>query len=193
MGKVFTPYQQNWQFWENDAAEPTTNYAAENTTFTMSTYNEILRLRATIAETGDATANDILTIEYSVNDVDFTAFGAANHWNYADGLATEGNDVTGLKLADSDTNGEYHESGTNTATYAKSTNTELDAAYQATANVTASTVYYFRLKLNGAIVPLNSGETHPYLTTASVIPDGNVMNGYYYKFLLGGLVWGVIG
>ena len=158
MGKAtFKPIQQNWQFWEDDAAEPTASYAAENTTFTMANSNtDILRLRVTINETGGAAANNAqLSVLYSLDNSVFVDLGAANHWEYADGQATEGNAVTGLKLADSDSNGEYHESDSNNANYGIASAVEVDVAFTATGNVTGSTLYYFRANINGTEVPLS--------------------------------------
>jgi len=169
-GAVFTPKQQNWQWWDDDAAEPTSSKAAENTTVTLSSWQEVCRLRVCINETGGKGANNIaIDLEYSTDDSSFTAFGSGNHWDYYDGKATEGDLVTGNKLSDASTAGEYSESagGSGAFDIVASTQTEFDICIRNTSSATGSQIYYFRVKIDGTEVPLNSGETHPNLTTAA--------------------------
>lgn len=176
MGKTFTPRQQNWKWYENNAAEPTVQLANEITKPTL-TDAAIIRLRLCIIETGDITGSGALSLEYSTNDADFTAFGAGNHWNYADGLATESGTITGNLLSDANVLGTYHESGTATATWAKSNILELDIAIQPTGTVSGNTTYYFRASVAGTEVPLNTLETHPQvLTAAGAGPPGHSPN-----------------
>lgn len=168
---AFTPEQQSWQFYDDDGAEPTNAKAGEDTMPTLSSTTEKCRLRICIIETGgDSGSNNIaIDLEYSLNDADWVAFGAANHWDYADGEATEGNIVTGLKIGDSDTQGEYSESagGSGTFDFGAGTATEFDICILQTGNATSATKYYFRVKIDTAEVVLNGAHVHANLTTAS--------------------------
>jgi hypothetical protein len=183
MGGTFTPLQRNWKWFDDDAAEPTTQLADENVKPTLADNNSNIRLRLDITETGNKAKNNILlNLEYSTNDVDFTAFGAANHWDYADGQATEGNTVTSYKLTGPDTAGEYSESagGSGTYDFIESTSCEFDICIIPTGNVSGDTTYYFRADISGTAVPLDSGETHPQVLTAeSGGPSGKPA--YYYQ------------
>lgn len=164
----FTPEQQSWQHYDDDGAEPTGSKAAKDTTCTLSSWQEVVRERFCILETGGKGSNNIaIDLQYSTNDVDFTAFGAANHFEYHDGAATEGNIVTGLKIDDSDTNGEYSESagGSGTFDFVASKATEFDVCFRNTTNATGDQLYYFRAMIDGTEVPLNGAHVHPNLTT----------------------------
>ena len=149
-GKTFTPRQQNWKWFADDAAEPTSQLANENVAPTLASSN-IIRLRVTIAEVGGATGSGAVSVEYSTDDTNFTAFGAGNHWNYANGQATAGNTTTTFKTSDATTNGLYHESGTLSETWAASAIRELDFAVQQTAGASPGTLYYFRLLIAGLL------------------------------------------
>ena len=71
MGKTFTPLQQNWRWYEDNAATPTVDLELENTAPTLSD-NSIIRLRIAIFESGGANGNSITpTLEYSLNNTDF--------------------------------------------------------------------------------------------------------------------------
>ena len=96
MGKTFTPVQRNWKFFEDDAAEPTTQLANENTQAPLNNNNDVFRLRVEIAETGDVTSNNTLTVEYDTNSgfPSPTALGPSAHFDYGNGQATEGDTVT---------------------------------------------------------------------------------------------------
>ena len=48
----------------------------------------------------------------------------------------------------------------------KNTSEEFDFALQATASVSDSTLYYFRVIEGGTEIPLDAAKTHPNLTTA---------------------------
>ena len=176
-GGSFVPKQQNWQFWQDNAAEPTSSYEAENTTFTMSDNGDILRVRVTLAETGGKGANNVsLKFEYSTDDSSFNTPGAANDWNYANGRATEGDSVTTNKLSDTTGKGEYVETAGGAATFdfAASTSYEFDFAITPGSGVSDSTLYYFRFLVNDAEVVLNTGESHPRCTTGVTPESGFV-------------------
>ena len=171
-GGSFVPLQQNWHWVKDDAAQPTAEWAAENTTFTMANNSLILRMRITIAETGGKGENNVsLKFEYSTNDADFNTPGPAAAWNYADGQATEGNNLTTNWCTDTAGKGEYVETsgGAGTWDFAASTSYEFDFAITPGSGVAGSTKYYFRILVNDAEVALNGGETHPNCTTAEVV------------------------
>ena len=170
-GGSFIPKQQNWHWMKDDAAQPVDQWANENTTFTMSSNDDILRMRVTIAETGDKGANNVsLKFEYSPGDeASWATPGAANGWDYANGQATEGNTLTTNHCTDTTGKGEYVESsgGALTFDFAASTSYEFDFAVTPGSGVVGNTLYYFRILVNDAEVVLNDGETHPNCTTAA--------------------------
>lgn len=181
MGTVYVPLQRNWRWCRNDAIEPTAAqaYEAENTTTTLPSNSDLLRLRFDISETGgkNGAANAAWGLEYSLNDTDWNSFGAAPaHWNYANGLATEGNTNTTFLVTGTSTQGEYFESGTSTMGLIKNTSEEFDFALQATASVSDKTLYYFRVIEGGTAIPLDAAKTHPNLTTATSNVVENVIS-----------------
>jgi len=171
MGTSYTPVQRNWRWCRNNAIEPTAAqaYEAENTTTTLPSNADLLRLRFDISETGGKNGSPLTAwgLEYSLDDAAWNSFGAAPaHWNYANGLATEGNTSTTFLVTGTAVNGEYFESGTITMALTKNTSEEFDFALQATASVSDSTLYYFRVIEGGTEIPLDAAKTHPNLTTA---------------------------
>jgi hypothetical protein len=177
MGKPSPIFEQeDWQWWEDDAAEPTSSHAAVDTSFTMSNNNLILRLRINIAETNGGSSNNVtMKFEYSTNESDWYTPGASNDWDYANGQATEGDTVSGLKLSpDTDTNGQYVESsgGAGNFDYGANEDVEWDFAITPGSGVSGSTLYYFRILLDDTEVTLASGDIHPRVTTAAAgYPD----------------------
>jgi hypothetical protein len=168
MGKaVFTPQQGNWRMGKNDGVNPLTYYAVENTKGSLDTNSDKVRMRATIVETGGATGSaKVLTVEWSDDDASWNSMGAASEWNYADGMGTEGNTVA-RGLSDADTDGEFHESGTNPADYGDGLSTEVDVCITPGSIHQETQDYYFRIKLDGVEVPLGSGKTHAQITTVT--------------------------
>ena len=169
---AFAVEQRSWQWFDNDGAEPSGSKEAEDTAPTLASSTEVCRLRVAIQETGgDSSAGNInLDLEYSENESDWIAFGAANHWDYYDGAATEGNLITGNKIGDGDTQGDYSESanGAGTFDFDPATIPEFDICIQQTANAGSNTLYYFRVLIDSAEVVLAGGESHPQLTTFTV-------------------------
>ena len=162
---AFTPKQQNWRWYQNNAAEPTVALAAENTAPSVLVTDGIIRLRFTVAETGGtAGANKAITLEYSTNESTWTAFGSTALWNYANGAATGGNTIAGRLLSDSAVSGKYHENGTTQESWGISEVLEMDFALSTVAGQKPLGTYYFRAKQAGTEIPLNAGETHPSLT-----------------------------
>lgn len=171
-GGSFIPRQQNWKWFQNDAAEPTTSLAAENTSPVLADSN-IIRLRVTIAETGGKGASGQSTdILYSSDLVSWFSMSASNDWNYANGQATGGNTVTTNKLSDTSNKQKYHESSTVTETWSASTAYEEDWAIQPTIHAKAGTIYYFFIAIAGVEASPNTGKVRPSLTTA-ITSKGN--------------------
>lgn len=164
---AFTPKQQNWRWYQNNAAEPTVALAAENTAPSVLVTDGIIRLRLTIAETGGTDgSNKAITLEYSTDESTWTAFGTSALFNYANGAATGGNTIAGRLLSDSDTSGKYHENGSTQESWTANNILEMDFAISTVAGKKPLGTYYFRAKQAGTEVPLNTGETHPSLVLA---------------------------
>lgn len=176
-GKVFTPNQDNWKWFSDDNAEPVGGdaLAAENTEPTLANNSDKIRLRLRIDEIGGANGTNLpLTLEHSINGVDWFSVDAANDFDYADGLGTEGNNVSSFLLTGTNDAGEYHESGTNQDTYSSNTETELDVCIVPTGNVSPTTSYEFRTSLNAVLVPLAGGASYPAVTTAAAAADETI-------------------
>ena len=166
---AYTPEQRNWKWFSDSNAEPVGGdaLAGENTEPTLSD-SSIIRLRIDITETGgDSNANSPVTLEYSTDDTNWNSFGAApQHWNYANGLGTDGNATTTYLLTGTTEHGEYIEAGTGNRAFTAALSTEIDIAIQQTASASGSQQYYFRVSVGGAVVSLGSGETHASVKTA---------------------------
>src|SRR5262249_30179302 len=149
----------------DDAAEPTTALAAENTGPALADSN-IIRLRITVTDL-DGQSSATWALRYSTDDLNWTAFGAANHWNYANGQATNGNATTTFKTSDGNVHGNYHEDGSGSEAITAGTFKEVDFAIQQTANAAAGTLYYFQVLIAGVGVALDTGKSDPRVTTAA--------------------------
>lgn len=162
---TFTPRQKNWKFYENNAAEPTVQVAAENTTAPVNIGN-IYRLRLQIHETGGKQGtNNSFKLQYSTDDTNFTDLGGANVWNYANGAGTNGNATTSYLLTSSNAHGKYIEDASQTQTVGASSYTEIDVAIQSV-SAAIHTTYYFRAILAGSeLLKENPPNTHPSVTT----------------------------
>ena len=81
MGTSYTPVQRNWRWCRNNAIEPTAAqaYEAENTTTTLPSNADLLRLRFDISETGGKNGSPLTAwgLEYSLDDAAWNSFGAA--------------------------------------------------------------------------------------------------------------------
>lgn len=168
---AFTPKQQNWRWYQNNASEPTVPLADENVAPSMALATTIIRLRFSIAETGGADGSGAVTLEYSTDDNTFLPVAV---WNYANGAATAGNETTTYLTTDGTTHGLYHETGTLSETWAANAIRELDFAIALQAGTIPLGNYYFRVKIAGTEVPLNTGETHPYITITAPQTGTNV-------------------
>ena len=124
MGGSYVPEQRNWRFYENNAAEPSVALAALNTKPTLADHTSIIRLRVVLNETGGKKGTNTYKIyvsttgAFSGEEVELSTSAA---FNYANGLATEGDTVTSYLAthdhANADALGEYHESGTGIETH----------------------------------------------------------------------------
>jgi len=163
--------QGNWRVFSDANAEPVVGdaLADENAAPTLTSATPIVRVRADILNTGMGAVNLMnLAIQYSTDDVNFTAMGVGNHWNWADGKGTDGDNVTTLLLTDTDTKLIYCETGSQSPSVGANKKSEFDFALQPTANATAGTRYYFRLLYGGStVISLGSGKTHPQIITYS--------------------------
>jgi hypothetical protein len=161
----WTTIQENWKWFQNDAVEPITSLADENVKPTLLNDSNIIRLRTTLRSMlGGGTYNNCY-LEYSTDQVNWNAFGAGAHWNYANGQATEGDATTTYKTTDGSTYGKYHESATISETWVTpGIYLEIDWAIVPTANVQTSTTYYFRM--DGSGLDLLSEHTYPQVLTA---------------------------
>lgn len=171
-GSVYTPRQRNWRFY-TDATPDTSMSALANEIVKAPLQNNtnIIRLRVTIAETGGKGDSSVtIALEYSLDgSTGWTSLGAAAHWNYANGAATEGGTVGTQLLTDATTKNEYCESGTNAVNIGASTTNEIDIAITPTANITANQTYYFRVIGDGTAIALDAGESYPQVQSAQVV------------------------
>jgi len=138
-----SPKQGNWRFYQNNAAEPTIALAAENTMPTLVNDSK-LRLRVG-CEDALMIINCAWHIQYSTDNASWHNTGADAHWDWADGLGTEGSNITGALLTGSTWAGDYHESSGLYETILDTGIKEIDCCLQQTANASASTKYYFKI------------------------------------------------
>jgi len=168
MGKVFTPEQQSWQWYEDTAADPTVQYANVDTTANVADNEGPIRLRVDITELGQASGTPELTILYQLDGIGgaWTAMGAGNHWNWANGAGTHGGTV-GTVLLSGTTAGQYWETeDTTTVSIGKNVNSENDFCIApVTANVSTTGTYYFAIYADAALIPILT--SHPTLTVTA--------------------------
>ena len=96
MSSSFIPKQGNWHWYDNNSATDTSlnQLGTENGSSTGLRTNEIYWMRVTVAETGGKAGSGAVSLEYSTDNTNFTAFGTANAFNYAVGLQSEANLIT---------------------------------------------------------------------------------------------------
>ena len=174
---AYTPRQKSFRWYANNNAEPVSGdaLASQDTSYTLTTAGQVLRLRVTFRNTGTTAVTRYIGIRYSLNDSTYTAMGSGNHWNYYDGLGTHGNAVTTNLLDDSGTGkGEYTENDTNTFAIAASTSYQFDFCIQPTSNALPNTTYYFRIHQGSTspsnIVTLDTGEISARVVTQNYTP-----------------------
>ena len=173
-GSVYTPVLGDWGWFSDSHAEPVGGDAlnSENTTPTLADNSSKIRLRVEIVETGGKASSDAaFYLTYSTDESSWNSLGAAAHWNYADGLGTEGDNVSSYLVADGGSEyGEYHESAINTDKVASGAVHECDFCIVPTANVSSATTYYFRVYAANTLTEPNATygpNTHPSVTTAA--------------------------
>lgn len=156
--------QSNWKWFQNDAAEPVTALANENTKPTLVNFN-IIRCRIRIDCSGTSgSASFVVSMEYSTDNTNWYEFGYSPvAWDYADGLATEGVPTTTYKLTGTNAHKAYFESDSYPETFAVGNIAEIDFTIKPTGNIGNLKTYYFRLLLNGNPMDLVSGKTHPQI------------------------------
>jgi hypothetical protein len=185
MGGGYTSLQHEWRCCKNDAVTPTTFYALEDgTDGVLDTNTDILRVRVDLQETGgtDETLTD-LKLQYSTNDTDFTDLGAGNHWNWADGLGTDGASLTSFILSGSADPGMFLETGTQDPVHVKRDDQEFDFAITPTANVSNSTKYYFRVVYaTSTVMAVDGAHVHPQITTTAPVTPENLTNVKFVEF-----------
>jgi len=166
MGKaIFTPDQRCWR-WYEDASPPSTAFDNEDVKPTLANNTDIIRLRVALGETGGANSTEAWLLQYSLNDTDWNSFGAAAHWNYANGADVEG-DSNSILLSDADTAGVYIESADYSTSLGKDSIEDFDWAIVPTANVVEDQTYYFRvLYATSTVVSLEGTNIHPQVLSA---------------------------
>lgn len=176
MGGSFTPTQGNaWQWFTNDAAEPVepdNQLANENAAPTLPNNTSIIRLRVQITESGGANGSGVWVVQYDRNDSSWVTLGSGNHWNWANGAATEGGTCPPLAvylLSGSNSTGQYIESPTYSSSVTKNKTNEFDLAIVPTGSVVTSQLYRFRVLTIGG-TSVGAPATYPSLTTAAPPP-----------------------
>jgi len=180
MGGSFIPLSRNWRWYEDNAAEPTVAYAAENTTYTGTlSGSTIFRLRWNWAESGGKSKNNAtLDFEYSTDQVAWNTPGPTAAWDYANGLGTDDTTVAGSLLSDTTTLGDYVESAAATFSFGANSENEFDVAIQTgTAHADGST-YYFRAFIDATGVALGSGETYPQIIFTAAVANNFTQKAY---------------
>lgn len=169
---AFTLKQQNWRWMANNAAEPTTPLADENTSYACTTaaYGTIWRLRVTIAETGGTGGSITPQLQYSFDEVAWNLIGDQGgtvDFNWANGAGTSNSLVTSFLTTDATAYGECHENRLNAESWTANQIRELDCAIisKTSGTLPLGTIYFRMVNNTGTVeVPLNSGETHPSIT-----------------------------
>lgn len=183
----FTPYAQNWRWYDDENNEtPVSALANENTAPQGILDGDILKLRITVVETaGFGLEGAKFKLQFATSSIfefggtDVSEMGECTgsaHWCYADGADDDGDGISSSLLSDSDICasgigdgcGTHNESGTTTSAFTHPANGATEYEFTVTQNAAQlNTVYFFRLvEVNsGTFVPLNTGETHPSLAT----------------------------
>lgn len=179
MGKAtWTVEQTNWRFYQDQSEVIISSVplANENVTPTLTDNADIIRLRIVIDETaGGGANNQYWDVEYSTDESSWNSLTSGNHWNWANGVATENDILSNNLISDGSDLGNFREStGQGTYDYAGNENAEFDFAIQATATVSGGTTYYFRVLTSGdgaSYTEVAPGATysHPSVTTATTL------------------------
>jgi len=156
----------NWKFYQDDFAEPVATLAGENVKATLLNNTNVIRLRIMTEVSGGSVHIAVSSMYWSLDNVNWNSFGPASAWDFANGKATEFDNVTLLKLSDSTVNGPYIEStGTSPGLYTNQV--EVDIAIRPVL-VLLNTTYY--IKWIGSFI----GHTNPQVLTASALSKTRV-------------------
>jgi len=189
---AFTPESQDWRWYDaEDTTDPANSngtdtasgdsIANENTTngSTRIIYNENnLKLRFRITETLNVAQDNVrFRLQYSTSStfasaVEYVAeTGAvAQLWQYYDGAGVDDATIGAARLSGSPSLGTHNESGTAASTFDFPASGNYEFEFTINNNsAPADTTFYFRAydTVNDKAVPLGSGKTYPYLTTAA--------------------------
>lgn len=175
MGGAFVPKQHNWRWYEDDAAEPTTPKVDENA-FASCPDLEVFRLRVCIHETGGADGKlKSVDVEYSDDESTWYALGSQGAtdktFRWYNGKAAHGDILSSFLLSCTSFADEYYEQPDICTEFDKTKHTEIDVCIQ-NYNGSAGKTYYFRVKINGAEVPLDTSAIHPQLKTKVGVISG---------------------
>lgn len=177
--KGYMPESRNWR-WYNDEnnVDPSDPLANENVApSNIETSGNTIKLRLTIAETyGENGPNQKFRLQFSTvsdfsSDVNFvvstSSCTASAKWCYGDGVDTDNDAVTVLRLTDSTTGGTHNE-GTTTSTFMAPASSAAEYEFTLVGSgANAATTYFFRAwdVNHNRPVPLGSGESYPSLST----------------------------
>gem|GEM_PF-1293641 len=162
-------HQSAYRWYDNDVAETPTALAAENTAVTRDITNTT-RLRVQVQnDQARPWAGEYVGLQYRIGtNGSWVNLGASADWNYADGLATDKNQVANALLTNTNVREHFVESipsgqilSLNNAQYG-----EWDFCIKPTSNATVGLVYYFRL-----VVTNSSGTFQRELATYLQTPQ----------------------
>lgn len=185
---AFTPKNQNWRWYDDEASEtPTVALATENTAPSGVEIGSIVKLRVSVAETADigsaqvkfrlqySTSSDFSSNIYFVHGI--SECDGSRAWCYDYGGGDDNQRITTALLTDADSCvasvgdgcGTHNESGTTTSsvTHKKSAIAEYEFTLKESNSASANTVYFFRLldMNSSSTVPYNAGESYPSIVT----------------------------
>jgi hypothetical protein len=183
----YGPEQRNWR-WADDAENetPSVPLANENTAPIDITFNNEIKLRMTIAETGGkAGANTKFKLQYSTSSTfaagvfdakEIWECTATSTWCYANGGGVDNATIQSKILSDSDICtggagngcGTHNESGTSTSSFTHPAGAATEFEFTiAHAGARINTTYYFRAYdvTKSEAVTLGGGESYPSLST----------------------------
>jgi hypothetical protein len=146
-------YQSAYRWYADDAAQAPTPLAAENTAITRNIATPTrLRLQVRTTES-QPWSGDYVALQYRQGTLgSWTNFGAANHWNYADGLGADQTQIANALLGNTNVRQHFVESRPSAAhlAMAQTQYGEWDFCVASTATASVGATYYFRLVVTDA-------------------------------------------
>ncbi len=186
--RIFTPKSQNWRWYDDETNEtPTASLAAENTAPANVDNQNIIKLRLTIKDVGNATStNTKFKLQFSesadfsldVNDVVEIGNCLSNSlWCYAAGAGADNAVIAIGVLSDSAVCsggsgagcGTHNISGVSTSTFTARATAPVEYEFTIkSAGARVNATYFFRAwdARRNQPVPANTGKTFPSLSTA---------------------------